>query len=119
MRSAAFAIVILIGLSAPASGGWDEAYAAYNQGDYATALNEFRSLAEAGSSTAQTHLGFMYEKGQGVSLDYAEAVKWYRKAAAQGNEIAQDRTGCPEFISERQLCDQYRKSARRISAVGG
>ncbi len=26
----------------------------------------------------------MYEKGEGVSQDYAEAVRWYRKAAEQG-----------------------------------
>jgi hypothetical protein len=25
----------------------------------------------------------MYENGQGVTQDYAEAVKWYRLAAAQ------------------------------------
>ena len=27
----------------------------------------------------------MYENGRGVPRDYAEAVKWYRKSAAQGN----------------------------------
>jgi TPR repeat protein len=31
----------------------------------------------------------MYTKGQGVLQDYAEAVKWYRLAAAQGNSTAQ------------------------------
>ena len=32
----------------------------------------------------------MYEKGEGVSKDVAEAIKWYRKAAKQGHEIAKD-----------------------------
>ena len=27
----------------------------------------------------------MYAKGQGVPQDYAEALKWYRLAAAQGD----------------------------------
>ena len=27
----------------------------------------------------------MYENGKGVAQDYTEAVKWYRKAAEQGN----------------------------------
>jgi TPR repeat protein len=27
----------------------------------------------------------MYANGEGVPQDYAEAVKWYRKAAEQGN----------------------------------
>ena len=29
----------------------------------------------------------MYAKGQGVPQDYAEAVKWYRKAAEQGERL--------------------------------
>jgi TPR repeat protein len=31
----------------------------------------------------------MYFKGQGVSRDYDEAAKWYRKAAGHGNANAQ------------------------------
>lgn len=31
----------------------------------------------------------MYEEGRGTPQDYAEAAKWYRKAAEQGNEAAQ------------------------------
>jgi TPR repeat protein len=35
----------------------------------------------------------MYEFGQGVSQDYAEAVKWYRLAAEQGIAFAQYNLG--------------------------
>ena len=31
----------------------------------------------------------MYDNGQGVAQDYAAAVSWYRKAADQGNALAQ------------------------------
>ena len=31
----------------------------------------------------------MYAQGRGVPQDFEEAVKWYRLAAAQGNESAQ------------------------------
>ena len=65
--------------------GW----AAYKRGDYATALREFRPLANQGNAGAQNNLGVMYDKGQGVPQDYAEAVKWYRKAAEQGDGGAQ------------------------------
>jgi uncharacterized protein len=34
-----------------------------------------------------------YENGKGVPQDYREAVKWYRLAAAQGNELAQVNLG--------------------------
>lgn len=45
--------------------------------------------AKAGDADAQYSLGVMYEKGQGVRQDYAEAVKWYRKAGEQGYAGAQ------------------------------
>ena len=35
----------------------------------------------------------MYANGQGVPQDYAEAVKWYRKAAEQGDAVAQYNLG--------------------------
>ena len=35
----------------------------------------------------------MYGKGQGVRQDYAEAFRWYRKAAEQGNIKAQFNLG--------------------------
>ena len=34
--------------------------------------------------------GSCYENGDGVPQNYDEAVKWYRKAAQQGNEDAQE-----------------------------
>ena len=39
------------------------------------------------------NLGLMYDNGQGVPKDEAEAVKWYRKAADQGNASAQFNLG--------------------------
>ena len=67
--------------------------AAYHRGDYATALREFRALAEQGSAKAQWGLGAMYILGRGVPQDDAEAVKWYRKAAEQGVADAQYNLG--------------------------
>src|ERR1019366_4513070 len=34
--------------------------------------------------------GFRYYKGQGVPQDYEEGVKWCRRAAEQGNAVAQN-----------------------------
>ena len=44
--------------------------------------------AEQGDADAQFNLGYLYESGRGVSQDYNEAAKWYRKAAEQGHEKA-------------------------------
>ncbi len=78
-----------LGLTAPAGAGWYEGVAAYDRGDYATALREWRPLAEQGDAKAQFNLGVMYYNGQGVPKEYAEAVKWYRKSAEQGDANAQ------------------------------
>ncbi len=67
--------------------------AAYQRGDYATAIRELRLLCEQGNADAQFSLGAMYRNGLGVPQDYAEAVKWYRKAAEQGHAEAQSNLG--------------------------
>ena len=43
-----------------------------------------KAQAEAGNVKAQVALGAMYDKGTGVPQDYAEARRWFEKAAAQG-----------------------------------
>ena len=60
-----------------------DADAAYRRGDFANALRISRPLASLEYAAAQNNLGFMYANGQGVAQDYAEALKWYRLAAAQ------------------------------------
>jgi TPR repeat protein len=54
---------------------------AYEREDYATAIREWRPLAEQGDPVAQYGIGHMYRYGLGVPQDYAEAVKWYRLVA--------------------------------------
>ena len=62
---------------------------AYDRGDYATALEEWRPLAEQGDAVAQAHLGLMYAKGEGVPEDDQGSSEWYRLAAEQGDAEAQ------------------------------
>ena len=38
-------------------------------------------------------LGAMYAEGKGISMDYEEAIKWYKLAAKQGNSSAQSILG--------------------------
>ncbi len=90
-----------LGLTAPAWAGFDEGLAAYQRGDYATAIRELRPLAKQGNAQAQYALGIMYNKGEGVPQDYAAAVKWYRKAAEQGHATAQFMWGLVREFLER------------------
>jgi len=66
---------------------------AYYQGDYVTALKEWRPLAEQGDMKSQWSMGVLYDNGDGVPQDYGEAVRWYRLAAEQGDAYAQFNLG--------------------------
>jgi hypothetical protein len=85
------ALAILLSVNVAAD--FDDGRAAYNRGDYETALFEWQLSAEQGNANAQFHLGVMYRHGEGVIQDYKEAVKWYIKAAEQGNATAQYNLG--------------------------
>lgn len=58
---------------------------AYDKRDFATALKEWRPLAEQGNAIAQYQLGKSYLKGQGLIQDYGQAAHWFRLAAEQGH----------------------------------
>ncbi|MDP6591354.1 MAG: tetratricopeptide repeat protein, partial [Alphaproteobacteria bacterium] len=87
-----FYAVLLISLlfAAPVHADFEDGYRAHERGDYATALSEFRPLAEAGNVDAQRFLGMMYFEGRGVPKDIAEGEKWLRKAASQGDPELQE-----------------------------
>ena len=87
-----FLLTLLVGYSG-SSADFQKGLDAYHKRDYATALREWRPLAEQGSALAQFNLGFMYDQGEGIPKDDKEAVKWYRLAAEQGNAAAQGNLG--------------------------
>jgi TPR repeat protein len=91
IRCAAVAL-ILIPIAGTAQ-DHDTGVAAYNAGDYSSALREWRPLAEQGSRSAQANLGFMYDEGLGVPQNYDEAARWYRLASEQGLARAQRQLG--------------------------
>ena len=62
---------------------------AYQKGDYATAIKEWRPLAEQGDAAAQFNLGLLYYDGLGVPTDYVQAADWFLKSAEQDYDKAQ------------------------------
>ena len=71
---------------------------AANRGDYATALREWKPLAEQGNANALFNLGVMYKYGQGIPQNYKTAIKWFRLAAKQGHPRAQEQV---EFLRKK------------------
>jgi len=92
-RSLATVFVCLLLATSACTSVQDEGFSALKRGDYTTALNKFRPLAERGDDRSQFVVGLMYAKGQGVTEDYAEAAKWYKKAAEAGFVKAQINLG--------------------------
>jgi TPR repeat protein len=119
-------LVVLTGLIGSGGAVWAQDYLkgvkAWLNSDYATALKEFRPLAEQGDADAQHYLGGHYRLGYGVTKDYAAAMKWYRKAAEQGHDWAQyylalmyeEGDGVPQDYAEAMKW--YRKAAEQGNA---
>lgn len=76
-------------LGAPVLADFTDGLAAFDGGDYTTAFEEWRTLAEAGDAEAQVALAELYLTGQGVRADTAAGISWYRRAAAAGHPVAQ------------------------------
>jgi len=55
-------------------------------GDWAAALTTCTAAAEAGEVVAMRHLAGMYDRGDGVTADPAQAFAWYRRAAPNDAE---------------------------------
>ena len=124
MKRIIFGAILLAGLGAPAWADFQDGLDAHNRGDYATALREWKPLAERGNARAQHELGYMYAKGQGVSRDYAKAASWFHKAAEQGHALSQKflgdmykrGRGLPKDYA--QAVKWYREAAKQGEAWG-
>jgi len=79
---------------------FDAGLHAYEQQDYATAMKEWRPLAEKGNDMAQFNLGLLFYDGKGTVQDYAEAAQWFERAANQGYVKAQHNLGEMYAIGE-------------------
>ncbi|MHA1573776.1 MAG: tetratricopeptide repeat protein [Alphaproteobacteria bacterium] len=94
LRSLTFGLFLVVGGVTPAAAqSLERAEAAYFRGDYADAMQMMLPLAEQGDRHAQYLIGFMYERGQGVSKDPLKAADWYGRAAERGNAFAQNNLG--------------------------
>ena len=117
------ATALSLALSPLAAQNFDKGLKAHDAGNYDTALREWEPLAEQGNIEAQYNLGFMYDNGQGLTQDKAEAVKWYRLAAEQAHGDAQlnlgaiyrNGIGVPQDFVE--AANWYRLAAEQGNAI--
>ena len=84
---------------------------AAGRGDFATALENWKPLAEGGDAASQYNLAMMYARGEGVEKDLATAGRWFLAAAEQGNVEAQARIGAM-YARGLGVEQDYQKAAR-------
>ncbi len=89
-------------LAAPAHADVKDGVDAWQVGNYAAAVAEWRPLALAGDADAQFNLGQAYKLGRGVPADLVQAEAWYRRAAKQGHLQAEDNLGLVLFTANRR-----------------
>ena len=87
------AAFLLSGGVAPAHAGFDDTLKIYKKGDYQTAFEQFKELADDGNHGAQYYLGEMYRQGNGVQINLQEALKWYSLSSETNNAAPQYRLG--------------------------
>lgn len=115
-------VLLLLTATSALAADFDKGKKAYDKGDYKTALQEWRPLAEQGNAKAQHNLGVMYRDGEGVPEDYSQAVSWFRKAAEQGLAEAQSDLGYAYFYGygvpedDAQAVFWFRKAAEQDNA---
>src|SRR5271155_4978238 len=85
-KSVSMAILLLI--ATPALPDMYTATTAYQKGDFTTAFQQFKELAELGNPDAQLNLAVMYGKGQGVASNNVLAHAWASIAVQNGEERA-------------------------------
>ena len=101
----ALATVLSLAFTPVAAQDWQKAMTAFENGDFAAALQEWLPLAEQGIAGPQVMLGMMYDKGLGTQRDYTKALLWYRLAADQGVAEAQTALGLKHLTGQGVLQD--------------
>lgn len=101
---------------------FQRAYDLNDRGRHQEAFSLYQQLADFGHAKAQFNLGVMYDQGQFVTQDYAQAVFWYLKAAEQGNANAQYNLAHKYKVGQGVIKDDtkaaywYRRAAEEASA---
>jgi uncharacterized protein len=93
MKRFVLASALLLTATGSAWADFDDALAAYRKGDFATAMSEWAVLAKYGDPAAQTNIGEMFLRGEGVEKDRTVAIYWFRKAAGRDFPEAEYRLG--------------------------
>lgn len=116
-------LILLAGLffylTEPSWAGIKEGLSAYQNGDYATALREWKPLAEKGDAYAQRNLAAMFQNGYGVRRNYVLAYVLFDLAAPKVADAAKFRDALARSMTPAQVkkAAKLAKDARRADGA--
>ncbi len=110
-------LVLALALSAHVlAADFEAGLEAYKRGDYATALEELRPLAEQSDASAQYTLGIMYAYGEGVAQDYVLSHMWFNLAAAHPPaDVIQKAAATQRYKIEGKMTPEQIAEAQRLA----
>lgn len=80
------------------------------------ALSQYEVDAKQGRADALYNLGLAYSTGQGVSVDYVAAHKWFNLAAMRGSDLAKTwRAQISREMSSNQIAEAQRLAREWLS----
>ena len=85
----------------------------------AEAVKWYPLAAEQGDARAQHNLGFMYDNGDGVPVNYVQAYKWFSLSAALGDEDAREYVDLVALEMTSEQIAEAQRLAAGGSVVGG
>ena len=102
IRAAVTACALVFALEAAAD--YEAGRRAWDAGNPAEALDQWRAAAAAGDRRAMLALGRLYVRGLGAPQDYLEAHKWLNLAASRGEmEALEERDELAAKMTPRQV----------------
>ncbi len=109
------ALLLAVGAGVPAQADpFEQGMAQFKRGEFEAAYKLWRPLAERGDALAQLNVGNLFERGQGVTQDSAEAAQWWLKAASRGVAQAQNNLGAA-YLSGQGVATDYVQADKWLS----
>jgi TPR repeat protein len=87
-------------------------------GDPPAMFNAILARAQGGDPRAQHDIGLMYDHGQGVAQDSAQAIKWYELSAQQGDAASELALGY-KYYKGQGVTQDYKAAARWYRLAAG
>ncbi len=109
---AAAVVAAALAFAAPARADYEAGRKAWDAGDPAAALAEWRAAADAGDRRAMLALGRLRLQGLGAPQDYVEAHKWFNLAASRGAmEAVEERDALAARMTPAQIAAAQERAA--------